>query len=328
VSPDQLVVGSGIDDLLGLIVRTFVAPGTPVVASRGSYPTFAYHVAGYGGVMHDVAYRHDHNDLDGLADATRRTRARLVYLANPDNPSGTVYSAPDIAAFRSGLPDDALLVLDEAYVDFAPAGTPYGCDADDPRIIRLLTFSKAHGLAGLRIGYAVASRRTIRAFDKVRLHFGVNGPAQAAAVASLEDRGFLNRVIEQVDHGRHDYYRLAARLGLTSVRSATNFVAIDLGSRAAADMVRHALDERSVFVRSPRAAPLDSLIRVTVGLPHERDDFAETLGQVVPLVAASSPQALDGGVASSVHRGCAHARQRRRLSICRRSPIAPSRIPR
>src|SRR6185312_8155457 len=124
------------------------------------YPTFNYHVAGYGGVLERVPYRDQRNDLDGLAAAARRASARIVYLANPDNPTGTWQTAADVLAFAAALPDACLLILDEAYSDFAPAEALSPMDAmaaGDARIIRMRTFSKAHGMAGARIGYAIAT---------------------------------------------------------------------------------------------------------------------------------------------------------------------------
>ncbi|PWT72408.1 MAG: histidinol-phosphate aminotransferase, partial [Chloroflexi bacterium] len=160
VKIDQVMVGSGIDDLLGLIVRTFLEQNDTAVTSLGAYPTFNFHVAGYGGTLERVPYRDDRNDLEMLAAAAVRTGAKMVYLANPDNPSGSWYTAAEIAAFRVTLPDSCLLLLDEAYCDFAPADAIPPIDPEDGGIIRLRTFSKAHGMAGLRVGYSIAPAKT------------------------------------------------------------------------------------------------------------------------------------------------------------------------
>ncbi|MBZ5521001.1 MAG: aminotransferase class I/II-fold pyridoxal phosphate-dependent enzyme [Acidobacteriia bacterium] len=280
VRMENLVVGSGIDDLLGLVVRTFVEPGMPVVTSLGAYPTLNYHVAGYGGEIHHVPYRNNHNDLEALADTARRVDARLVYLANPDNPSGTWYNAASLFQFLERLPGGCLLILDEAYVEFAPHADLLAINAGDPRLIRMRTFSKAHGMAGARIGYAVATPEIIAAFDKLRLHFGVNLFAQAGALASLEEPEFIEHVVKEVESGRQDYYLLAQELGLPAIRSATNFVALDLGSEAAARSLLNTLLARDVFVRMPGAPPLNRLIRITVGTKAERDVLREVLHQL------------------------------------------------
>jgi histidinol-phosphate aminotransferase len=280
-TPDHVVVGSGIDDLLGLVVRTFLDRGEVAVTSLGAYPTFNYHVAGHGGTLHTVPYRDDRrNDLEALLDASRRLDARLLYLANPDNPTGTWRRAEDVLELLDHLPDRCLLVLDEAYLDFALPGTTPIVEAEDPRLIRLRTFSKAHGMAGLRIGYGLAASATVAAFDKVRLHFGVNRVAQIGALASLGDRAFLEGVVAEVAQGRREYEELARGLDLATLPSATNFVAVDLGVAELSRTVVESLLEMDVFVRRPTAPGLDRYVRVTVGTRQERGDFAEALTRV------------------------------------------------
>lgn len=277
----NVVVGSGIDDLLGLIVRTFLDRGEVAVTSLGAYPTFNYHVAGYGGRLERVPYREDRNDLEALLEAARRFEARVLYLANPDNPTGTWHGGAAIERLLDALPEHCLLILDEAYIDFAPEGTSPAVAPSDPRLIMLRTFSKAHGMAGARIGYGVAAEATVAAFDRVRLHFGVNRVAQEAALASLGDEDFLRWVVDEVARGRRDYERLARDLGLGVLPSATNFVAIDCGSAERSVAVVAGLQEWGVFVRRPQTPPLDRLVRVTVGTEAERAAFAEAFREVV-----------------------------------------------
>jgi histidinol-phosphate aminotransferase len=281
VGMEHVVVGSGIDDLLGLIVRTFLEPGATAVTSLGGYPTFAYHVAGYGGRLERVPYRDDRNDLEGLAAAANRSDASVVFLANPDNPSGTWHGGEDVAALAARLPSSCLLVLDEAYVDFSPAGTSPAADPDDPTVIRVRTFSKAHGMAGARIGYAVGAPEAIAAFDRIRLHFGVNRVAQAGALASLNDERFVASVVDEVARGRADYEALAAEVGIPTLPSATNFVTMDLGTEDRSAQAVEGLLAEGVFVRRPGAPPLDRCIRVSVGTAEDRALFAEIFRSVV-----------------------------------------------
>ena len=279
---EQVGLGAGIDELLGLLVRLYAQPGDAIVSSLGAYPTFNYHVHGYGAHLHTVPYRRDREDLGALLEAAHRHRPRLLYLANPDNPMGTWHPAADVAAFRDRLPPNCLLILDEAYSEFAPADARLAPNLDDPRCIHMRTFSKAHGMAGARIGYALGHHSAIVGLDKVRNHFGVNRLAQIGALASLQDPGFIAGVVRAVEEGRQDYYQLAAELGLTALPSATNFVALDLGGDGArARAALEALLHRDVFVRMPGVAPLDRCIRVTVGTPPERVAFARALRQVV-----------------------------------------------
>jgi len=303
IGVEHIVVASGIDELLGLIIRAFVEPGTSggpgdiVVTSSGAYPTVPFHIAGYGGRQETVTYLDDadgfRNDLDALAEAAQRSHARLVYLANPDNPTGSWYRADAIRAFLDRLPAESLLLLDEAYIELAPVGDPVAPDAllpitpDDPRLIRLRTFSKAYGMAGARVGYAIARPDVIAAFDRIRLHFGVNLVAQMGALAALEDTDYLREVVAEVARGREDYAALARELGMIPQPSATNFVAFDVGSSVRAKALLAALAERGVFIRMPGAPPLDRCIRVSVGTPPDRVAFAATLREVWPGVAGS-----------------------------------------
>jgi histidinol-phosphate aminotransferase len=283
---ENIVVGAGIDDLLGLIVRTYATRGDLALMSHGSYATFAYHVAGYGLQLATVPPFPDGAvDVDALAAAARAQRPAIVYLANPDNPSGTLAPAAAVLRLRAAVGPETLFVLDEAYSDFVEPGglVPEGVLA---QTIRLRTFSKAHGLAGARIGYAIAPAAAIATFQKIRLHFGVSRAAQAGALASLGDPAFIAQVVAEVARGRDDYHALAARHGLRSLPSQTNFVCIEIGTRAQAEAMVAGLLERGVFVRKPGAAPIDGFIRVTVGTPEERAIFAEAFAMVLDALHA------------------------------------------
>ncbi len=291
VRPENIVVGEGIDGLLGYLVRLLVAEGDVVVTSRGAYPTFNYHVTGFGGRLEMVPYRDDREDIEALAEAARRHRPKLIYLANPDNPMGTWHGAGAVARLVEALPEGTLLVLDEAYAEFAPE-TRFGpltptLDIEDPRLIRMRTFSKAYGMAGARIGYALGARPLIAAFDKVRNHFGVGRIAQAGALAALEDRAWLEEVVQKVDEGRARLAAIARDNGLAALPSATNFVAIDCGADGAfARAVLEELVARDIFVRMPFAPPQDRCIRVSVGRPEDLDAFAAALPEALAATRA------------------------------------------
>ena len=280
IAPEELCISAGVDDLLGLMVRIFVEAGAPVVTSHGSYPTFDYHVRGFGGRLEQVPYAGDRVDLQGLLDRVAETGAHLVYVANPDNPMGTWHSGAEIRAFVDALPQWCIAIVDEAYNDFAPSGTALpGPPAD--RAVRMRTFSKAHGMAGARVGYAIAPADLVAGLEKVRNHFGVNRVAQAGALASLGDPGFVARVVDQVVAGRREYERLAAELGLAAVPSAANFVCFDIGAPEEARRVLEELLQRGVFVRMPSAPPQSRCIRVTVGTGPQRAAFARALREVL-----------------------------------------------
>lgn len=281
----QICIGAGIDDLLGLAVRAFLGPGDTAVSSFGSYPTFHYHVAGFGAKSKTVPYQENgYNDLEALINTAHETKAKLLYLANPDNPAGTWHSASDLQLFIDKLPQDCAVILDEAYIEFAPKGTAFPLKSLDRRIMLMRTFSKAYGMAGARVGYAMATPEIITAFDKVRLHFNVNLVAQAGALASLQDDEFVKGVIQAVEEGRGEYEALGNRLDLPTLPSATNFVTFDAGSQPRAQAILDTLALHGAFIRKPGTPPLDRCFRVTVGSPQERHAFAKILPEVLNAV--------------------------------------------
>jgi len=282
VAPDNIMVGEGIDGLLGLIVRLFVEPGQTVVSSLGAYPTFNYHVAGFGARLVTVPYRDDREDLDALLDAVRRERPAIVYFANPDNPMGTWWDGADVQRFIEALPATTLLVLDEAYCDMAPASAIPTLETSRANVLRMRTFSKAYGLAGMRCGYAIGEADNIRAFDKVRNHFGMSRMTQVAAAAALSDQKWLAETVRRIASARDRITQIAADNGLAALPSAANFVAIDCGADGAyALKVMQALIARDVFVRKPMAPVLDRCIRVSCGPDDQLDIFAEELPGVL-----------------------------------------------
>jgi histidinol-phosphate aminotransferase len=285
VNVDEVLVGAGIDDLMGLVVRAFVAPGGAALTTRGSYPTYNYHVHGYGGRLVTANYRPDGRlDLDELADVAVRERASVVYLCNPDNPSGTFIHKDEMTRFFEAIPRDAVFLLDEAYADFVDEADLLPMQVED-RLIRTRTFSKAYGLAGARIGYAIASEPVLEILQKIRLQYGVNRNAQIGALASLADEPFRLWVVDEVAKARADYYALARELGLGAIESQTNFVCIDLGDAQRATRVMSELLRRhGVWIRKPGLPPLDRYVRVSAGTQPMRAAFAAAFRDVVAAV--------------------------------------------
>ena len=282
VTPAHVAVGPGIDGLLGLICRLTLDPGTPVVTSLGAYPTFNFHVAGYGGDLSRVPYKADHEDARALLDAAKATRARLIYFANPDNPMGSAHPAAVVRDMVANLPDNTLLILDEAYADLAPPGTVPDIPADHPQVIRMRTFSKGYGMAGARVGYAITNPDLALAFDKVRDHFGMGRISQAGALAALQDQDWLHSVQARTLAARARLSAIATANGLVPLPSATNFVTIDCGRDG--DHARRILAEmskRGVFIRMPGIAPLDRCIRISLGDDPALDIVAESLPQAI-----------------------------------------------
>ena len=276
VGVENVLVGEGIDGLLGYAVRMATTPGDAVVTSLGAYPTFNYHVAGYGGRLHAVPYSADKEDLTALSAAAAEHDARLLYVANPDNPMGSWWSADDVSALMDRTPARTILCLDEAYIETAPEGTAPPIDAARPNVLRFRTFSKAMGLAGLRVGYVIGPAALISGLNRIRNHFGVGRVAQAGALAALEDRAYLSDVVDKIAASRARISEIASSAGAAPLRSAANFVTIDCG--ADGDFARAVLQEliaRDVFVRMPGAPGLDRCIRVSCGREEDLRVFAE-----------------------------------------------------
>ena len=278
VTAQNIVVGEGIDGLLGYLVRMMVAPDDKVVTSDGAYPTFNYHVTGYGGTLVKVPYTGDHEDPAALVDAAAQENAKLIYLANPDNPMGTWHSSDVIEGIIAKVPDGCLLILDEAYIEFAPEGTAPKLDVENPKVIRMRTFSKGYGMAGARVGYALGARELIGQFEKIRNHFGMNRAAQAGALAALADQDWLAHVRDQVAQSRVILAQIADENGLSTLPSATNFVTIDCGRDGAfAKAVLEYLVDNGLFVRMPFVPPQNRCIRVSAGTLKDMDLFRALL---------------------------------------------------
>ena len=278
ISTDNIVVGEGIDGLLGYLVRLLISEGDHVVTSDGAYPTFNYHVSGFGGKIHKVPYLADCEDIVSLIKKARSVGAKLIYFANPDNPMGTHVPGYKIIEALKDLPEGCLFILDEAYSEFAPDSSLPNLEITDMRVVRLRTFSKAYGMAGARVGYAMAEENLINSFEKIRNHFGMNRVAQKAAFEALSDNQWLLEMVQKVESGRQRIYKIAASNNLKSISSSTNFVAIDCGQDGTfAKKVLTELISLGIFVRMPFVSPQDRCIRVSVGKKRDLDKFEEAL---------------------------------------------------
>ena len=272
----NIVFGEGIDGCLGYLVRLLVEPGDAVVTSDGAYPTFSYHVNAYGGVLHKVPYRDDAEDIAALFAKAAEVDAKIVYLANPDNPMGSWIDGATIEAALDDLPEGTVLALDEAYIEFAPEGTAPKIDPEDPRVIRFRTFSKAYGLAGVRVGYGIACTADLAAqMMKARNPFGVNALAVAAARAALRDPGHLALSVGLAAEGRAHLTRHLSDAGFACAPSQTNFVFFDTGQTATdfAEALRH----KGILIKPWLEEPYTSWARVTVGTAEENRYFLEAV---------------------------------------------------
>ncbi len=285
VKPENIACGGGIDGLLGLTVRLFIEPGDAVATSLGAYPTFNFHVAASGGKLVTTPYVNDREDPATLLDIARRENAKLLYFANPDNPMGTHWLAADVERMINAVPETCTMLLDEAYVEFSPDGTAPRFDFSAKNLLRFRTFSKAHGMAGIRVGYAIGHPHIISAFDKIRNHFGISRISQAGAIAALADNAWVAHVKREVIKARARIRDIAEANGLKPLPSATNFMAIDCGRDGAyAKAIVDGLLHHGIFIRMPGVAPLNRCIRVSAGTEKDLSLLAEALPTVLKAI--------------------------------------------
>ncbi len=283
VAPENIACGEGIDGLLGLVVRLFIEPGDAVATSLGAYPTFNFHVAAQGGKLVTAPYVNDKEDPASLIALAKLENPKLLYFANPDNPMGSVWPAEEVQHLINTVPDSTLLLLDEAYIEFAPEGMSPDIDTTHKNLLRFRTFSKAHGLAGIRVGYVIGHPEIISAFDKVRNHFGISRISQAGAIAAIQAQAWVAYVKAEVIKARARIRDIALDNGLNPLPSATNFMAVDCGRDGAyAKSIVDGLLQHGIFIRMPGVAPLNRCIRVSCGQQKDLDLLAEAL----PLVLA------------------------------------------
>jgi histidinol-phosphate aminotransferase len=253
-----------------------------VATSLGAYPTFNFHVAASGGKLVTTPYVNDKEDPASLLALVKAEGAKLLYFANPDNPMGSVWPAEDMQRLIEAVPENTMLLLDEAYIEFAPDGMAPTIDPSRKNLLRFRTFSKAHGLAGIRVGYAIGHPEIVSAFDKIRNHFGISRIGQAAAIAAIQDQAWVTHVKAEVIKARYRIKEIAEANGLKPLPSATNFMAIDCGRDATyARAIVDGLLQQGVFIRMPGVAPLNRCIRVSCGDTKSLDLLAEALPMVL-----------------------------------------------
>lgn len=262
----EVIVDSGADSLILLALRLCCNVGDTVITSAGSYPTFRYFAEGCGTRVVEVSLQSGPDgaleaDLGSLAFQAHQYRAKLVYLANPDNPTGHYHSRAEVERFRQSLPADCFLLLDEAYLEFAE---PEGAQSRVlPDTLRLRTLSKAYALAGLRIGYAIAPEALIAKADEIRPQFAVSSVAQAAAQIALLARDEAQQLLESTIALRNQLQQALQQRGLKVLPSWTNFVSVHYGDSTRSERVQRQLYQQGVAVHRPGHPAVNHLIRIT-----------------------------------------------------------------
>ncbi len=278
VDPTSIVIGNGSDELIVLALRAFVDPGDAVVVAQPTFLIYELQAKACGASVSVVPLRNYRYDLNAMKAAIT-PHTKLVFIANPDNPTGTYVTKRELDAFLRDLPVETIVFLDEAYYEFVEASDyPQSLSyVNDRSVIVTRSFSKAYGLAGLRVGYGIAQPSLTAAMNAVREPFNVNSLAQAAAAAALDDTAFLARTRKLVHDGRRYLTAELERLKLRFVPSVTNFILIELGPRAS-DVARGLLS-RGVIVREMTAWKLSGCLRVTIGTMTENRRFVQALQQ-------------------------------------------------
>lgn len=276
VAPSQVTLGHGSNELIALLGHVFLEPGTSIVMADRAFVVYRLVANLYQAATIAVPMRDFTHDLDAMLAAIRPD-TRLLFIANPNNPTGTAVSKEQIERFMDRVPADVTVVFDEAYVELMPPGL----QPDTLRYVRegrnvfvLRTFSKTYGLAGLRIGYAVAPEEGIQALDRVRQPFNINAMAQAAALAALDDEAHLVRTRRMVSRGLRQLERGFRRLSLEFVPSIANFILVRVGQGRELFVE---LQRRGVIVRPMDPYGLPDHVRVTVGTPAENRRLLEAL---------------------------------------------------
>jgi histidinol-phosphate aminotransferase len=281
LSPDCITLGNGSNDVLELIARAFLRPGDEVVYSQYAFLVYPIITQASSATAVVTAARDWGHDLDAmLAAVTERTR--LVFIANPNNPTGTWLSRAQLCAFMDALPASVVLVLDEAYTEYSEDPEfPDGLEllARYPNLVVTRTFSKAWGLAGLRVGFAAANSEITDLLNRVRQPFNVSGPALAAAEAVLQDPDYLARTLECNRTGMRQLVGGLERLGLAVIPSAGNFVCVGLGRPAGP--VYQQLLQRGVIVRPVANYQMPDHLRISIGLEAQNLRCLQVLEEVL-----------------------------------------------
>jgi histidinol-phosphate aminotransferase len=292
VQPAQIVIGNGSDDIIAMLGRALLRPGDEVIIPTPTFLVYAIVAQSAGAVIVRVPLKDMGIDLAGILERVT-SKTRLIFICNPNNPTGTTVTQAAFGDFLKALPPGVVVVLDEAYIEFVrDSGCARGLSFLDgePPVVTLRTFSKVYGLAGLRIGYGVMARQMAAVLHRVRLPFNVNSLAQAAAAAALDDVAFVRQTTDLIHAGLDFCYAELEKRKLRYFPTQSNFLLIDV-QRDAREVFELFL-QQGVIVRAMGAYGFPTYIRVNMGLPEENRRFIATLDRVLALdgITSTAPQ--------------------------------------
>jgi histidinol-phosphate aminotransferase len=276
VAMEQIVLGNGSNDILELAARTFLVPGDAAVYSQHAFAVYPLAVKAVGGRGIEVPAVNFGHDLDAMFAAIT-AQVKLVFIANPNNPTGTFIDAARVHAFLSKVPRRVIVVLDEAYTEYLPPALRNKTEAwlaEFPNLIISRTFSKAYGLAGLRVGYGLAHSDVIQLFNRVRQPFNVNQLAQVAAAAALNDNEFIQASFDVNTRGMTQLTDAFKKMGLKFIPSFGNFVAVKVGD---AGPIFQKLLKQGVIVRPVASYGMPEYLRISIGTESQNARFLDAL---------------------------------------------------
>jgi histidinol-phosphate aminotransferase len=283
IDPDHIVLGNGSDEIIALLASVLLNPADEVILPQPSFLFYEISILGAGAVPIWVPLKSFKMDLAGMIRKIS-SKTRMIFLNVPHNPTGTIISKSDFEDFIAQIPSQIVIVLDEAYIEFiadSNCANSFGYLKADNAIVGMRTFSKAFGLAGMRVGYGVMPAVLAELLHRVRQPFNVNTLAQVAATAALKDAEFLKKTIDLVHHELQFIYAALDRLEMPYIRSQANFLMIEIGAGQTADEIAEKLLMQGVIVRAMTAYGYPQHIRVTIGQREENVRFLEALERVI-----------------------------------------------
>lgn len=280
-APENLIIANGSDEIFRLLSIAWISPGENAVAARQTFSQYRHAVKLFGGEVKEINLVEGRSDLDAMAAAVD-DRTRMVFICNPNNPTGTYRSHGDIAAFLDGVPSGVIAVLDEAYADFADAPDFPDSRAllnDYPNLVVSRSFSKLYGLAGMRVGYAVGDARITTGAERAAMPFNVNMPAQAGALAALNDDAYRRASLELVQGGKRFLQAQLESRGIFHYPTEANFICLQTGVESAD--IWKAIAERGIAVRDLASFGLPRMIRFTFGTQENNRRLLEILDELL-----------------------------------------------
>jgi histidinol-phosphate aminotransferase len=281
IGPDNIVIGNGSDDLIALLAHGFLNTGDEALMPLPSFLMYEISVKTAKGIPVMVPLSDFSTNLEDIAEKIS-SKTKLIFITNPFNPTGSTITYDEFDEFADKVPDDVIIIVDEAYIEFVRNDSVYNSlknPLQDPRIVTLRTFSKAYGLAGFRVGYGIMDSEIARILNRIRQPFNVNSLAQAAAFAAIDDEQFLKKSIQTTHEGLDFLFEELGNLGFLCLPTQSNFLMIDL--KTDASKVFEEMLKLGVIVRSMNSYGFDTFLRVNTGTKEENIIFIQALKKVL-----------------------------------------------